>query len=98
MENDFLQKVNLNRLQEDTNMSLNQIAELVDISPKAVYKWSYAKADGGSRPTYNAIRLLKERGASDEALFGLEGVSPKPEISDDEFSEKVKAVLRDLVK
>lgn len=98
MENDFLQKVDLTLLQKDTKMSLAQIAELVEINPKAVYKWAYAKDDGGSRPTYNAIRLLKEKGASDKALFGLDTVVDSPGVDDAEFAEKVKGVLRALIK
>ena len=98
MENDFLQKVNLALLQKDTKMSLAQIAELVEINPKAVYKWAYAKDDGGSRPTYNAIRLLKEKGASDKALFGLETAGDTTDVNDPEFAERVKDVLRALIK
>lgn len=77
-------------------MSLEQIAELVDINPKAIYKWAYSKNNGGARPTYNAITLLKERGASDKALFGLENAVTKA-TDDAEFSERVKDVLRSLL-
>lgn len=96
MENDYLQKINLDLLQRDMGMSLEQIAELVDINPKAIYKWAYSKNNGGARPTYNAITLLKERGASDKALFGLE-IIKSTEPDDKEFSERVKDVLRSML-
>lgn len=95
MENVYLQKVNLDLLQQDMKMSLSEIAELVEINPKAIYKWTYSKESGGSRPTYNAIRLLKEHGASDEALFGL---GDADEHEDPEFVERVKNVLRSMLK
>jgi transcriptional regulator with XRE-family HTH domain len=77
-------------------MSLEQIAELVDINPKAIYKWAYSKNNGGARPTYNAITLLKERGASDKSLFGLEKAVESKE-DEDGFRERVKSVLRELL-
>lgn len=96
MENDYLQKINLDLLQRDLGMTLEQIAELVDINPKAIYKWSYSKNNGGAIPTYNAITILKERGASDKALFGLERIK-RTEPDDEEFSERVKSVLRSML-
>lgn len=96
MENDYLQKINLDLLQRDLGMTLEQIAELVDINPKAIYKWSYSKNNGGARPTYNAITILKERGASDKALFGLERIK-RTEPDDEEFCERVKSVLRSML-
>lgn len=95
MEKDYLQKINLSLLQKDMQMPLPQIAELVDISPKAIYKWQYSRDDGGSRPTYDAIKIMKDNGASDMALFGIEPKREEP--TDKEFAERVKQVLRSML-
>lgn len=58
MENDYLQKINLDLLQRDMGMSLEQIAELVDINPKAIYKWAYSKNNGGARLIVRYIVLV----------------------------------------
>ncbi|SHH25794.1 hypothetical protein SAMN05720766_10976 [Fibrobacter sp. UWH9] len=72
MDTNFTAKVNLDLLQKDMDMSQRQIAELVELNEKALYKWSYDKDRGGTRPTYDAIKVLLENGASINAIFGIE--------------------------
>ena len=73
MVNDFLHKINLDALKKETNMSLAEIAELAGIrDPKNLGKWMQEKDKGGSRPNYNAIAKLFEKGATVETLFGVE--------------------------
>lgn len=69
-ENKFLQKVDLDALQKETGMDLKELASLAGIGPKVIYKWSYMHKDS-SRPDYNAIVRLLERGATVETLFGV---------------------------
>ena len=71
LENKYLQKVNLEALQKETGMSLPELAKLAEIGPKVIYKWAYMHKDS-SRPTYNALVKLIEKGASVETLFGVE--------------------------
>ena len=70
-ENKYLQKVNLEALQKETGMTLAELANLAKIGPKVIYKWRYMHKDS-SRPDYNAIVRLFEKGASVETLFGVE--------------------------
>ena len=71
LENKYLQKVNLDALQEETGMNLAELAKLAEIGPKVIYKWAYMHKDS-SRPSYNALVKLFERGATVETLFGVE--------------------------
>lgn len=71
LDNKFLQKVNLEALQKETGMSLVELAELAKIGPKVIYKWRYMHKDS-SRPDYNAIVRLLEKGATVETLFGVD--------------------------
>ena len=70
MENKFLHKINLETLKKETGMTLEEIADLVGIGSKVVYKWQYMHKDS-SRPDFNAIVRLLEKGASTETLFGV---------------------------
>ena len=71
LDNKYLQKVNLEALQKETGMNLVELAKLAEIGPKVIYKWAYMHKDS-SRPSYNAIVRLLEKGASVETLFGVE--------------------------
>ena len=71
MENKFLHKVNLDSLQKETGMDLKELASLAGIGPKVIYKWQYIHKDS-SRPDYNAVVRLLEKGATVETLFGVE--------------------------
>lgn len=70
LENKFLHKINLETLKKETGMSLEEIADMVVIGSKVVYKWQYMHKDS-SRPDYNALIRLLERGATTETLFGI---------------------------
>ena len=93
LDNKFLQKVNLEALQKETGMTLAELAELAKIGPKVIYKWRYMHKDS-SRPDYNAIVRLLEKGATVETLFGVD-YKPKnsapsipPELSNDPDFQK----------
>lgn len=84
LENKFLQKVNLDLLQKETGMDLKELASLAGIGPKVIYKWQYMHKDS-SRPDYNAVVRLLEKGATVETLFGVEyrGTAIPPEVAND---------------
>ena len=97
-ENKFLQKVNLDALQKETGMSLEELADLAEIGPKVIYKWRYMHKDS-SRPSYNAVVRLLQKGATVETLFGVEykGRSIPPEIAKDpEFIAGVEKAFADM--
>lgn len=109
MENEFLQKINLERLQQETGLSLQGIADLADVSVQTVYRWSWEKGKQGNRPSFNAIVRLLEHGATVETLFGVDYAkthqSDKPEPAADrkpldldspEFQAAVKSAIVDL--
>lgn len=107
MVNDFLHKINLDALKKETNMSLAEIAELAGIrDPKNLGKWMQEKNKGGSRPNYNAVVKLFEKGATVETLFGVdykgktkEGQSvPREFLDNPEFQEGVKLLVKDILK
>lgn len=70
-ENKFLHSVNLDALKKETGKTIEEIAKLVGIGPKVVYKWQYMHKDG-SRPDFNAVVKLLQAGASTETLFGVD--------------------------
>lgn len=70
LDNKFLHKINLETLKKETGMGLDEIAQLVGVGPKVVYKWQYNHKDGSS-PDFNAVIKLLEKGASTETLFGV---------------------------
>jgi hypothetical protein len=69
-DNKYLQKVNLETLQKETGLDMKGLADLAGIGPKVVYKWAYLHKDS-SRPDYNAIIRLLQKGATVETLFGV---------------------------
>ncbi len=80
-ENKYLQKVNLEALQKETGLDMKGLADLAGIGPKVVYKWAYLHKDS-SRPDYNAIVRLLQKGATVETLFGVDYAAthqPAPE-------------------
>lgn len=73
MDNEFLHKINLDALKKETNLSPDEIASLSGITDsKNLGKWSQDKERGGSRPNYNALVKLLEKGATTKTLFGVE--------------------------
>ena len=80
-ENKYLQKVNLEALQKETGLDMKGLADLAGIGPKVVYKWAYLHKDS-SRPDYNAIVRLLQKGATTKTLFGVDAATthqPAPE-------------------
>lgn len=73
MEKDFLHKISLESLQKELGMSIEDIGKYVNLkNPKGVYKWSKDSEDYGTRPSYNALIRLLQKGATVETLFGVE--------------------------
>lgn len=72
MKGEFLHKIDVYKLTEETNLSLEEVAKLSDIKEaRNLGKWNQDKPDG-SRPNYNAIVRLLEKGATVETLFGVD--------------------------
>lgn len=72
MENDYLHKISIKKLSEDTGLSAEEVAKLAGIkTAKNLGKWAQSKPDG-SRPNYNAFVRLFQAGATVETLFGVE--------------------------
>lgn len=68
----FDHDIDLDRLREETGLSVEQIAALVGLkNPKAVYPWARPADAGGTRPSYNALARLISAGASVSTLFGV---------------------------
>ena len=92
LDNKYLQKVNLKALQKETGMTLAELAELAQIGPKVIYKWSYMHKDS-SRPDYNAIVRLFQKGATVETLFGVDYKGPvKPPVLDESIPPKLDKI------
>ena len=73
MDNEFLHKISLELLKKETNLTSDEIASLSGITDaKNLGKWSQDKERGGSRPNYNALVKLLEKGATTKTLFGVE--------------------------
>lgn len=72
MKGDFLHKIDIDKLSKETGLSLDEIASLADIKEsRNLGKWNQDKS-GGSRPNFNAIVRLLEKGATVETLFGVD--------------------------
>lgn len=71
MENDFLHKISIEKLSKDTGLPVEEIAKLAGIAEaRNLGKWAQEKPNG-SRPNYNAIVRLLQKGATVETLFGV---------------------------
>lgn len=71
VENKFLHAIDLDELKKETGMSLEELANLAEIGPKVIYKWQYMHKDS-SRPSFNAIVRLLQKGATTKTLFGVD--------------------------
>ncbi len=72
MENDFLHKISIEKLSKDTGLPVEEIAKLAGIAEaRNLGKWAQEKPNG-SRPNYNAIVRLLQKGATVETLFGVD--------------------------
>lgn len=100
MDNEFLHFVNLDLLQKELKMDVKGISELLEVSTQTIYKWNRDKSKGGCRPTYNALYVLFQNGATIKSLFGLDSpviVTEKRELSKDEFMHNVQQALAEIV-
>ena len=82
MDESFLHKINLNDLQKEVGI---ESAEGIGIflqmkNPKGVYNWAKDKCTYGTRPSYNDIIRLLQKGATTKTLFGVDcnNVGPNP--------------------
>lgn len=90
-ENKYLHEINLEELKKETGLSHEEIAELASVGPKVVYKWQYMHKDS-SRPDYNTLIRLLEKGATVETLFGVDYKNKfKPNEYDTECNEIFKS-------
>lgn len=71
MADKFLHDIDVNSLKNELKMDVSDIAKLAEISENGVYKWSWDKFKNGTRPSYNAIVRLLQKGATVETLFGV---------------------------
>lgn len=71
MADEFLHDIDINVLKTELNMDVAEIAKLAGISENGIYKWSWTKEKQGTRPSFNSVIKLLEKGASTETLFGV---------------------------
>ena len=83
LENKFLHAINLDALKKETGMNIEELAALAGVGPKVVYKWAYMHKDS-SRPDFNAVVRLLQKGATVETLFGVEYNPKKPDTTERE--------------
>ena len=69
---EFLHNIDVNALKSELGLDVPDIAELAGISENGVYKWSWSKTKNGTRPSFNAIVRMLEKGATVETLFGVD--------------------------
>lgn len=100
MDNDFLHKIDLETLKKEVGLSIEEIGNLAQLkNPKGVYNWSKDKANNGTRPPYNAVIRLLQKGATVETLFGVEyrGRSVPAEVAGNpEFLAGMEHALTDM--
>lgn len=77
-----MHKISIEKLSKDTGLSVEEIAKLAGIAEaRNLGKWAQEKPNG-SRPNYNAIVRLLQKGATVETLFGVDYAAthqPAPE-------------------
>lgn len=109
MENDYLHKISIKKISEDTGLSAEEVAKLAGIkTAKNLGKWAQSKPDG-ARPNYNAFVRLFQAGATVETLFGVDykpkqtaPAVPSPDsrepinFDDPKFQAAVKAALAEM--
>lgn len=67
-----MHKIDLKALQKELGMSAEGIGRFLQMkNPKGIYNWSKEKSPG-TRPSYNAIVRLLQKGATVETLFGVD--------------------------
>lgn len=67
-----MHKISIEKLSKDTGLHVEEIAKLAGIAEaRNLGKWAQEKPNG-SRPNYNAIVRLLQKGATVETLFGVD--------------------------
>lgn len=67
-----MHKISIEKLSKDTGLPVEEIAKLAGIAEaRNLGKWAQEKPNG-SRPNYNAIVRLLQKGATVETLFGVD--------------------------
>lgn len=73
MDEDFLHNIDIDKLGKEVNLDLDGLGSLAEYrNHKGVYKWAKSKGNDGTRPQFNTIVKLLERGATVETLFGVD--------------------------
>ena len=77
----FLARVNLDSLKKELGFStVEEIGSFVNLAnPKGAYNCAKEKDDHGTRPSWNAIVRMLQRGATTKTLFGVETPVAPPE-------------------
>lgn len=91
-----MHKIDIEQLSKETNLSLDEIAKLSGIKEaRNLGKWNQDKPDG-SRPNYNAIIRLLDKGATTKTLFGIDTSSVQKSSATDEshLSPAVQELLK----
>ena len=58
-------------------MNIDEIGALANLkNSNGVYKWAKSSENDGTRPSYNTIIRLIEKGATQKTLFGVEQKQP----------------------
>lgn len=97
MENEFLHKINVSKVLQETGLDINGIAELVNVDVQTVYRWAWDKKKKGNRPKFNAMVRLLQNGATVETLFGVEYTKVHQQLPK-EFREGVELAERPMTK
>lgn len=72
MDDDFLHKISIDAIVNDTGLTVDEVAKLSGIKEaRNLGKWKQSKPNG-SRPNYNALVHLLRHGATVETLFGVD--------------------------
>ncbi|MBR6448392.1 MAG: hypothetical protein IKS96_07085 [Fibrobacter sp.] len=80
MEKDFLHKINISKVLEETGLDMSGLSALLDIEEQTIGRWEKDKAHNGNRPKYNAIIMMLQKGATTKTLFGID-CNPQKELN-----------------
>ena len=77
VKEDFLHQIDLETLKKEVNMTIDEIGALANLkNSNGVYKWAKNSENDGTRPSFNTIIRLLEKGATQKTLFGVEQKQP----------------------
>lgn len=72
MENEFLHKINVSKVLEESGLDISGLAKLIDVDEQTIRRWAWEKQKNGNRPKFNAMVRLLQSGVTVETLFGVE--------------------------